>query len=1172
METREKQFTGLDHSDEEAYLADTLSLVRRNVENYSRESARMQEDIDVMMEHYHSDDPEVWTQLNNTITLQEHMKRALERNLRALAKPYFGRIIYRDKERGITESLYIGRGGIARDTTHQAVIDWRAPVANAYYENGLGECSYPAPDGTLIPIDLKLKRTYEIAEGRLIDYFDSEVIANDELLTKYLAKNKQAVLGEIIATIQKEQNDIIRRSPFHNLIVQGVAGSGKTTVAMHRISYILYNYAERFRPEDFYVVGSNRILLEYITGVLPDLDVVGIRQMTMEQLFVRLLYETWDSTKYRISENAQDPSSGCIRGTREWFLDLKRYCDKLEWDSILRADITLNPRQFKEGVRGGKTGVFDLTAEKPGTPSPVKIDPGQFSDDPGEDRLITLLSRESIENYIKENPSVSVQSKINMLNDRLAVKVADEFLGKGVKYTEAERKAITRAYRGLFGKKIWKTSIFDLYLSFLRMQQRSGKPIYLAEDQNTFDVYDLAALAYLYKRVQETQVISEAHHIVIDEAQDFGMMVYSVLDFCIKDCTYTVMGDVSQNIHFGYGLNDWEELRSLLLSGERSHFGILKKSYRNTVEISNFATDILHHGQFAEYPAEPIIRHGDAPIVRDLSMEAKAESGVESPSPGELHRILIREAAACCLSWQKEGLDTIAVVCRNDRQAQSVAGELGALLPVTGADLEHAVFSTGVMVLPVDYTKGLEFDAVLILDPDREDYPVDDGHAKLLYVAATRALHKLCILHTGNVTGLIADPVPERKRSPHADAPAPAPQPITGSAKAAGNTAKSLSNPIHPAGKSARSMDDPAKTTQSRAASAATPRNTAGNSTASGTRKRVTATLRPKTSLYTDSALIRRYSDKPGTESAGTAEQANAPAREAAPTRPRATARTVAAGTASGDYTYGIGHRSAPGQPPQPPAIPRQKTPNPPSDVPVFGDMPTNERLRLPGHARIELSARWILRNPDGLYINSRYGTLRICPIAPDVIRISFARERDPESKACPAIAMRDTDCRWLYREKGGTLELSTDELLLSLDKSTGAIQFRDAKSKLLFAERNRECRQIDTGVTSRSILFVDWPKNEILYGTDGGDHKALALRKSAYYLTASGNNLPLIFSDRGYGIVPAGAQPVIFCEIPSYGSYISQEKTDQLDYYFLFGKTQNGITALYQRLLGRES
>ena len=204
-------------------------------------------------------------------------------------------------------------------------------------------------------------------------------------------------------------------------------------------------------------------------------------------------------------------------------------------------------------------------------------------------------------------------------------------------------------------------------------------------------------------------------------------------------CTYTVMGDVSQNIHFGYGLNDWEELRKLLLPDAMDSFGILKKSYRNTVEISEFATNILHHGQFSIYPVEPIIRHGSPVRVQQLSN----------------HKALIKEAADTCKGWQAKGLDTIAIVCRNKVQAAKTAAELKEYVKILESDMEKAVFGNGIMVLPVEYTKGLEFDAVLILNPIKEAYPEDDGHARLLYVAATRGLHELCILHTGNPTELI---------------------------------------------------------------------------------------------------------------------------------------------------------------------------------------------------------------------------------------------------------------------------------------------------------------------------------------------------------------------------------------------------------------------------------
>lgn len=151
------------------------------------------------------------------------------------------------------------------------------------------------------------------------------------------------------------------------------------------------------------------------------------------------------------------------------------------------------------------------------------------------------------------------------------------------------------------------------------MQKERGKKVPFTE--NEFDLYDLAALAYLYKRIKENDGIREASHVIIDEAQDFGMMAYGVLAYCLRGCTYTIMGDVSQNIHFGYGLNDWKDLQELILTGPFDSFGLLKKSYRNTVEISDFATEILRHGNFPIYPVEPVIRHGNAVEICDCADE-----------------------------------------------------------------------------------------------------------------------------------------------------------------------------------------------------------------------------------------------------------------------------------------------------------------------------------------------------------------------------------------------------------------------------------------------------------------------------------------------------------------------------------------------------------------------
>ena len=1075
---------GVSRQAEEEYLCRTLEVVKRNVESYSGEVARMQENIDEMLAHYHDNDVEVLTILNNTVTMHEHMKRALMRNEKARNKPYFGRIIFRDEKSGREESLYIGRGGISKDATHQVVVDWRAPVANAYYENNLGKCSYTAPGGVEIGIDLERKRTYEIEGGKLLDFFDSEVIANDELLTKYLAKNKQAVLGEIVATIQKEQNEIIRKSPYHNVIVQGVAGSGKTTVAMHRISFILYNYAERFRPEDFYIVGSNRILLNYITGVLPDLDVYGVRQMTMEQLFVRLLYEDWDEKKYRIKTAGKTGES--FKGSSLWFRDLEAYCQRIEREAISRENVYLNPGQFVEGFRDGKAGVYDETG-------------GQKAD---RRSLICLLKGEAAEAYIRENPSVSVQNKINMLNERLLGKVKEEFLGRGISYSEAEQKAILKAYRGWYGGRSWKRPVFEMYRDFLKEQDKKGFQAELPVDE--FDVYDLAALAYLYKRIKEVEVISEASHVVIDEAQDFGMMAYHVLKFCINRCTYTVMGDVSQNIHFGFGLNGWEELRELLLPDAMDSFGVLRKSYRNTVEISDFATNILKHGRFSIYPVEPIIRHGNPVVVKEL--------------PGK--KALIKEAAQICRSWQERDLDTIAVICRNQEEAEETARFLSEHVAIMESNLEKAEFGKGIMVLPVEYTKGLEFDAVLILHPTREGYPTDDGHARLLYVAATRALHELCVLHCGNLTGLIADPAPEREN---------------------GNERKKYA------------VTKPAAGGQSAGRAMAGSASHSAETAVTGTP--VSGIIRPR---KRPSAILA----KPVTP------EDKKPFISRQAVRPSA----YAAAKPSGFLMNAAGKNSANQQTGVDSAAYGKKGTEPeaamPTAVMLSSPTLTAEALRPPGHGKIDLSVRWVMGQPDGLYIQSRYGTLRLFAVDSKIIRVTFAKGASLSDRTHPGIASCGGESAWMYKESGNVVEFLTDELCLRVNKGNGGIHYLTRDKKLLLAEREKECRQIEetAGGNIRGWLYLDWQKKEGIYAPGVGS-TGISLRGSAQNISHEKGKPAVILSEQGYGIVLA-ADTTVFCDIPSGGPFLYMENKGQMDFYFVAGKGRKEIEEACGRLI----
>ncbi len=1134
-----KSHIAMSRKEEEAHLEEVLSIVKENISSYSGQVEKMQADIDEMLEHYHDNDAEVYTILNNTITLHDHMKRALERNLKAMDKPYFGRIVFTDKVLNKEEVLYIGRGGISKDPTHQTVVDWRAPVANAYYENGLGECTYQAPDQKPITITLEQKRTYEIADGRLLDFFDSEVVSNDDLLTKYLAKSKQAVLGEIVATIQKEQNEIIRRSPFHNIIVQGVAGSGKTTVAMHRISYILYNYKERFRPEDFYIVGSNRILLNYITGVLPDLDVYGVKQMTLAQLFVRLLYESWDEKEYHIGSFSPSLSREALayKGSCQFFYSLKDFCDRLEQSTIPTASIYLDPAKFREGFQDGKTGVFDTTGK---TPTPLE-------------KQVLLMEGDAIRGYLKENPSVSLQGKILMLNERLIGKIKEAFLGKGISYTEAEKKAILQAYRGYFGKKTWKRSIFSLYHDFLQMQPQEELQKFLPTD--TFDIYDLAALAYLYQRIPETTVISEAHHIVIDEAQDFGMMAYLCLNSCIRGCTYTIMGDVSQNIHFGSGLTDWEELHRLLLQDPADHFDILKKSYRNTVEISHFATNILNHGQFPTYPVEPIIRHGKEVQVAKLPDR----------------NTLLSQAAKLCKEWQKQGLNTIAVICRDQKEAEEATKELGRHLPLLESDLEKAEFGNGVLVLPVEYTKGLEFDAVLLLDPSREAYPADDGHARLLYVAATRALHELSVLHTGNLTGLIADPVPRKRTTalqgtPFQDNTAASnscfPASGIGAKAASFQDVRSTASTV--VAQESKTVATKASASFSTRTSYSTP---AASAASPASRKRpVAKAAAPAPTKLSDSSLTSLYSGAYRPSIAREQEKSSVPGSSTPFSKPGQTqARSAYAGSA--------------------PATPSPASPMPTSgkqntastfssasQAPGFGKRPAAEVLRLPGHSRIDLAIRWGNKQPDGIYLTSRYGLLRLSPVNSAIVRITFS----PSGKILPGpptgIRTDRLEKRFSLGDGGSTLTLSLPELSVKVDKLSGALNFLSGEQKLLLAEQKKLSRLAAPGsqALTRFFTFFDFDKKEQLYGIHPSGAAILKLNASTAYLNeAADQRPPFLVSDKGYGILPLTQAPAIFCDLPAYGSYLYTECQNQADYYFIAGKTQNTLLNAYAYLCG---
>ena len=274
--------------DEEKHLQQTRAIILSNIERLRGRVDQVHQETEELNDRITPRDLELNSQMSQQLTIANalltHTRNLLRKNNAAYPAPYFGRIDYRELKSGTEEAYYVGKNGI-QSNDQIVVVDWRAPVAKVYYENELGEGSYEVPEDDPIGIDLVQKRTYDIENGVLNGWYDSDVAANDELLVKYLAKHKDVVLSDIIATIQKEQDQIIRSTPYQNIIVQGVAGSGKTTVALHRISHILYNYSHRYHPDEFLIIGSSEMLLDYIASGLPDLDVTGVLQRRMDVFF-----------------------------------------------------------------------------------------------------------------------------------------------------------------------------------------------------------------------------------------------------------------------------------------------------------------------------------------------------------------------------------------------------------------------------------------------------------------------------------------------------------------------------------------------------------------------------------------------------------------------------------------------------------------------------------------------------------------------------------------------------------------------------------------------------------------------------------------------------------------------------------------------------------------------
>ncbi|CAM5209520.1 DNA helicase-2/ATP-dependent DNA helicase PcrA OS=Ureibacillus acetophenoni OX=614649 GN=SAMN05877842_11582 PE=4 SV=1 [Ureibacillus acetophenoni] len=660
-------------------------------------------------------------------------------------KPYFARIHFKRPDEP-EELLYIGKTSLIHSETFEPIIvDWRSPVANVYYDGRLGDVTYRVRDEEYSG-HLYSKRQYKIENGELLSYQDIDLTTNDELLQEALSGKADVRLTEIVATIQAEQNEIIRAHLRQPILVQGAAGSGKTTIALHRISYFLYTMGENFNPEQLMILAPNKLFIEYIGEVLPELGVDRICQTTYAEYVqnatgIKLkLQDPNELLEKMIEDPAPLPSFNIpkIKGSLQYKDILDRLIKRHERNlaSLFDEDIFIEKYRIMRGSHLKK-----LFLE-------------EFAYMPIEKRL------ERIKKVVQTEVKRKSKAVLTSLHARY-----DEIIGKalnGFRDPEKRKRNVTRfiderdaripkikeeikSTVSNYMRRFEKAKIKTMYRNFLtdRVLIRELAGEWSFEEQEQFirahikekwALEDLAAIYYLHAKIKGIKDEWKMRVVFIDEVQDYSLFQLAALKAGLETDMFTMVGDLAQGIHSYRSLTEWDSVLELF---PRANYFTLQKSYRTTIEIMEVANKVLSKMDENLPLVEPVVRHGNEPtFIQSNEFDPKQFR--------EIYEAI-----------RKNGHRSIALICKTSDEAAYFAETLLS----DGLDVELLTESSELgqsklLVLPSHLAKGLEFDAVIVA---AFSFPYLDTSIdrKLLYVALTRAMHELYLVGPSEGTFLL---------------------------------------------------------------------------------------------------------------------------------------------------------------------------------------------------------------------------------------------------------------------------------------------------------------------------------------------------------------------------------------------------------------------------------
>ncbi|MEH7303166.1 RNA polymerase recycling motor HelD [Neobacillus drentensis] len=685
---------------------------------------------------------------------RERTHKQLDQQLKILAKlkysPYFGRIDFFEEGEKSADQVYLGIASLMDQHDENFIIyDWRAPISSLYYDYAPGPAEYKTPEGD-IKGEMLLKRQFIIRASKIKGMFDTGVTIGDEILQEVLGNNASTQMKSIVATIQREQNEIIRNERSKILIVQGAAGSGKTSAALQRVAYLLYRYRGILNAENIMLFSPNPLFNSYVATVLPELGEENMQQSTFQEYLTHRLgkeFEVEDpftQMEYLLRTSGNPEYQIRVLGIRykaslEFKDKIDQYAKELSRKGLIFKDLT-----FRKDVLVSKEEIHNYFYSLPDSYSiPNRI---QLVRDWILKEIKRAMKRERTRSWVEDE--LQYLEKEDFMEAFKKLQEKDRFSDNTFDDFEREQKLLAEMivkekFKPLFSrvKSLKFINMPDIYLQlfkdldlFTETQPSNWEQIcsLTINKLNNMEIAyeDCTPYVYLQDLIEGRKSNTAIRHIFIDEAQDYTPFQFAFIQKLFPYSKMTLLGDFNQAIFSG-ATGSETVLTELDIKGEEIERFVLTKTYRSTSEIVHFTSGLLTDGE----KIIPFNRKGRKPVIEMVNHE-------------KINHLVLEKIK----EWKADGHRTIAVICRTAEESKNVYEALKQDVPLHLIEKGTVSYERGNLVIPSYLAKGIEFDAVILYDCSPY---IRESERKLFYTVCTRAMHELHIFATGQVSPLL---------------------------------------------------------------------------------------------------------------------------------------------------------------------------------------------------------------------------------------------------------------------------------------------------------------------------------------------------------------------------------------------------------------------------------